>query len=108
MDTRQRDARPKWGEIRSGLPEHRQRRPDRQAIQASGWRPAGWHAERLCSILLHSLFDYDVQEGKVSWGTLRAYYEADFLGTGITSNNNQSNSYVMRQRVVWGQELGRT
>ena len=42
-------------------------------------------------------------EGKVNWGTLRAYYEADFLGTGITSNNNQSNSYVLRQRVVWGQ-----
>jgi hypothetical protein len=33
-------------------------------------------------------------EGKTSWGTLRGYYEADWLGTGITSNNNQSNSYV--------------
>jgi hypothetical protein len=42
-------------------------------------------------------------EGKTSWGTLRGYYEADWLGTGITSNNNQSNSYVLRQRVVWGQ-----
>lgn len=42
-------------------------------------------------------------EGKPSWGTLRGYYEADFLGTGISSNNNQSNSYVLRQRVVWGQ-----
>ena len=42
-------------------------------------------------------------DGKVSWGTLRGYYEADFLGTGITSNNNQSNSYVLRQRVIWGQ-----
>ena len=42
-------------------------------------------------------------EGKVSWGTLRGYYEADWLGTGISSNNNQSNSYVLRQRVVWGQ-----
>jgi hypothetical protein len=41
-------------------------------------------------------------EGKTSWGTLRGYYEADWLGTGITSNNNQSNSYVMRQRVIWG------
>jgi len=40
-------------------------------------------------------------EGKTSWGTIRGYYEADFLGTGITSNNNQSNSYVLRQRVVW-------
>ncbi|MGD0548563.1 MAG: hypothetical protein ABR991_12140 [Terracidiphilus sp.] len=42
-------------------------------------------------------------EGKTSWGTLRGYYEADWLGTGITSNNNQSNSYVLRQRVLWAQ-----
>jgi len=42
-------------------------------------------------------------EGKTNWGTLRGYYEADWLGTGITSNNNQSNSYVLRQRVIWGQ-----
>jgi hypothetical protein len=42
-------------------------------------------------------------EGKTNWGTLRGYYEADFLGTGISSNNNQSNSYVLRQRVIWGQ-----
>ena len=42
-------------------------------------------------------------EGKVDWGTLRGYYEADWLGTGISSNNNQSNSYVLRQRVIWGQ-----
>jgi hypothetical protein len=42
-------------------------------------------------------------QGKTNWGTLRGYVEADFLGTGITSNNNQSNSYVLRQRVVWGQ-----
>jgi Skp family chaperone for outer membrane proteins len=42
-------------------------------------------------------------EGKVSWGTLRGYYEADWLGTGITSNNNQSNSYVLRERVLWAQ-----
>ncbi len=42
-------------------------------------------------------------EGKVNWGTLRAYYEADWLGTGATSNNNQSNSYVLRQRVIWTQ-----
>jgi hypothetical protein len=31
------------------------------------------------------------------------YYEADWLGTGVTSNNNQSNSYVLRQRQIWGQ-----
>jgi hypothetical protein len=42
-------------------------------------------------------------EGKNSWGTLRGYWEADWLGTGITSNNNQSNSYVLRQRVLWAQ-----
>src|SRR3984885_13071806 len=42
-------------------------------------------------------------EGKTSWGTLRVSFEGDWLGTGITSNNNQSNSYVFRQRVVWGQ-----
>src|SRR5580692_7010533 len=28
---------------------------------------------------------------------LSGYVEADFLGTGVTSNNNQSNSYVLRQ-----------
>jgi hypothetical protein len=42
-------------------------------------------------------------QGKPNWGTLRGYYEADWLGTGITSNNNQSNSYVLRQRVLWAQ-----
>jgi hypothetical protein len=29
--------------------------------------------------------------------------EADFLTAGITSNNNQSNSYGLRQRQMWGQ-----
>ncbi len=42
-------------------------------------------------------------EGKVDWGTLRGYVEADFLGSGTNSNGNQSNSYVMRQRAVWAQ-----
>ena len=42
-------------------------------------------------------------EGKTGSATLRGYYEADWLGTGITSNDNQSNSYVFRQRVLWGQ-----
>jgi len=42
-------------------------------------------------------------EGKVDWGTIRGYVEADFLSAGTNSNNNQSNSYVMRQRVVWAQ-----
>jgi len=40
-------------------------------------------------------------DGKTSWGTLRGYYEADFLGTGTSSNNNQSNSYVLRQRIIY-------
>ena len=34
---------------------------------------------------------------------LRGYYEMDWLGTGVTSNNRQSNSYVARQRQVWAQ-----
>ena len=42
-------------------------------------------------------------QGKLPWGTLTGYWEADWLGTGITSNNNQSNSYVLRQRVLWAQ-----
>jgi hypothetical protein len=41
--------------------------------------------------------------GKLANMTLNGYYELDWLGTGITSNNNQSNSYVMRQRQIWGQ-----
>src|SRR6266436_4455159 len=32
-----------------------------------------------------------------------AYYEADFFGAGTTSNNRQTNSYVFRQRQLWGQ-----
>ncbi|HEV2645853.1 MAG TPA: hypothetical protein VGU46_05750 [Acidobacteriaceae bacterium] len=34
---------------------------------------------------------------------LTGYFETDFLGAGTTSNNNQSNSYVLRQRQIWGQ-----
>jgi len=34
---------------------------------------------------------------------LSGYYEADFLASGTNSNNNQSNSYVLRQRQVWAQ-----
>jgi len=46
-------------------------------------------------------------EGKLPSATLRGYYEADFLSAGTTSNDNQSNSYTMRQRQIWGQaELG--
>jgi hypothetical protein len=42
-------------------------------------------------------------EGKFNDTKLTGYVEADFLSAGITSNNNQSNSYSMRQRQVWGQ-----
>lgn len=42
-------------------------------------------------------------EGKLSSAKLSGYYEADFLSAGITSNNNQSNSYTLRQRQAWGQ-----
>ena len=40
--------------------------------------------------------------GKLNSATLTAYYEADWLSAGTTSNNNQSNSYTMRQRQIWG------
>ncbi len=42
-------------------------------------------------------------ESKVGPAKLSGYYEGDFLGTGVTSNNRQSNSYVFRQRQIWGQ-----
>ncbi len=43
-----------------------------------------------------------VQANTGKWG-LNGYYEMDWLGTGTSSNNNQSNSYVLRQRQIWGQ-----
>jgi len=42
-------------------------------------------------------------EGKISSAKLTGYVEADFLTSGITSNNNESNSYGLRQRQAWGQ-----
>jgi hypothetical protein len=42
-------------------------------------------------------------EGKLSMVKLAGYYEADFLSSGTTSNNNQSDSYTLRQRQAWGQ-----
>ncbi|MDR3792405.1 MAG: hypothetical protein P4L03_03400 [Terracidiphilus sp.] len=39
--------------------------------------------------------------GKLSDVTLTGYYEVDWLGAGVTSNGNQSNSYLMRQRQIW-------
>lgn len=41
-------------------------------------------------------------EGNTGRANLTGYYEMDFLGTGTSSNNNQSNSYVLRQRQIWG------
>jgi hypothetical protein len=42
-------------------------------------------------------------ESRIGSAKLTGYYEADWLGTGVTSNNRQSNSYVFRQRVLYGQ-----
>jgi TolA-binding protein len=42
-------------------------------------------------------------EGKLTSVKLSGYVETDFLGTGIASNENQSNSYVLRLRQGWGQ-----
>lgn len=42
-------------------------------------------------------------EGRLKSAKLSGYVEADFLSAGVTSNNNQSNSYTMRQRQAFGQ-----
>jgi archaellum component FlaC len=42
-------------------------------------------------------------EGKLGSAKLGGYVEADFLGAGTTSNNRQSNSYVLRARQAFGQ-----
>jgi len=42
-------------------------------------------------------------EGKLGDAKLSGYVESDFLSAGVTSNNNQSNSYTLRQRQIWGQ-----
>jgi hypothetical protein len=42
-------------------------------------------------------------ETKMGGAKVTGYYEADWLGTGVTSNNRESNSYVFRQRVIYGQ-----
>src|SRR6202161_4404677 len=44
-------------------------------------------------------------EGKLANVKLSGYVETDFLGAGITSNDNESNSYVLRIRQGW--EIGR-
>ncbi len=47
---------------------------------------------------LGGLFDGNTGPFKLS-----GYVEADFLSAGITSNENQTNSYTLRQRQIWGQ-----
>ncbi len=42
-------------------------------------------------------------EGNTGAFKLSGYFEADFLSAGVTSNDNQSNSYTLRQRQIWGQ-----
>jgi hypothetical protein len=42
-------------------------------------------------------------QGKLANVNATGYVEGDFLSAGVTSNNNQSNSYTFRQRQVWGQ-----
>ncbi len=41
-------------------------------------------------------------ETDVPFGRVSGFYEMDLLGVGANSNNNQSNSYVLRQRQAWG------
>ena len=41
--------------------------------------------------------------GNVPFGTLKGFFEGDFLSAGTTSNNLQSNSYTLRIRQAWGQ-----
>ncbi|HXX18689.1 MAG TPA: hypothetical protein VEJ46_04750 [Candidatus Acidoferrum sp.] len=42
-------------------------------------------------------------QGKLDNVKIGGYYEMDFLGAGVTANNNQSNSYSPRVRQFWGQ-----
>jgi hypothetical protein len=41
-------------------------------------------------------------ETKLSSAKVTGYYESDFLGSAVTSNNRQTNSYVFRLRQAWG------
>ncbi|MGD0179935.1 MAG: hypothetical protein ABSC15_08985 [Terriglobales bacterium] len=42
-------------------------------------------------------------EGKLGSAKIGSYYEADFLSAGVTSNNNESNSYTLRMRQAFAQ-----
>jgi hypothetical protein len=41
-------------------------------------------------------------ESRIGSAKVTGYVETDFLGAGTTSNNRQSNSYVLRYRQAWG------
>src|SRR4051812_30547753 len=41
-------------------------------------------------------------EGKVGSTKVTGYYEVDFMGAAPTANENQSNSFNVRQRQLWG------
>ena len=63
----------------------------------SGGQTTEWNASARQSRLNLTI------EGKLANVKLTGYVETDFLGAGITSNNNQSNSYVLRLREAFGQ-----
>ncbi|MGH9718415.1 MAG: hypothetical protein ACRD4R_17030 [Candidatus Acidiferrales bacterium] len=42
-------------------------------------------------------------QGKLDNVKVTGYYETDFLSAGLTSNDNESNSYTLRQRQFWAQ-----
>ena len=50
----------------------------------------------------HSRFSL-LGEGTIGSVKATGYYETDWLGACVTSNNRQSNSYCQRQRQIWGQ-----
>lgn len=41
-------------------------------------------------------------EGKIGSARVTGYYEVDWLGAAPTANENQSNSFNLRQRQLWG------
>ena len=47
-------------------------------------------------------------EGNAGKFKLSGYFETDFLSSGTTSNSNQSNSYTLRQRQIWGKAETKT
>jgi hypothetical protein len=42
-------------------------------------------------------------QGKLEGVKIGGYFEGDFLSAGVTSNNNETNSYTFRQRQFWAQ-----